>query len=131
MTHVIAVPSVKEQQEMVSRVKENLSVLYHTDVSITVVRQSISTINVWQLINQVQVLAGTYHVIVVPISISLDKLKGFESKTNFNVRPLIRRIDELKQDILLFVNSQKLSGTQQSKEKKDLQDSINRLYGSL
>lgn len=128
MTNVIVVTSIKEQQDMMSSLLERLKVFYVTDTSINVVKANMSRVDVRHTVKSTTHIAASYHVILIPISISLDNITGFSPKTNFNVNLVLKRLDAMKSEVIHFVNQQKIVSQTDRLNQKKFKDAINRLF---
>jgi len=129
MIHVIAVPNSLKQKEVMDYIYFRLQEIHHTDISITIAKQHFSRINVLQRVNGNQVMAASYHVVITPISVSLDKLHGFNGIAQLNVNPLLRHLEEVKANILAFTQSSKIEKKINKKEDDEyLVRAVTRLF---
>ncbi len=120
MQTVVAVTSMKEQQQMMSQLWENLNVMYHTDNTISIAKISMSKIVVYHQVKGTRHIAASYDVLLLPITISYDCLRGLPHTTNINISRVIKRLDEMKNELTSFVNlaKVKVNPTQKNVELK-------------
>jgi len=104
MKQLVVVTTLQEQQNMVGKLRERLKVMYHTDTSIEIVQSGLSRIEVRHRVGDIINTAATYQVVLVPISMSLETLKGYPSSTNINITSLLQRLDKMKDEAIRFVN---------------------------
>jgi hypothetical protein len=112
MEQIIVVTSNKEQQEVVSYLRESLKLEYMTDISISVVQTSMTTVKVLHKIfhkdgTDTTNVASIYKVVIVPISMSLDMLRGLSPDTNININKVLARLDTMKAEVINLVNTNK------------------------
>lgn len=127
--HIIAVPNVSVQKETMEYIYFRLRDLHHTDTSITVVRHHLSRINVLQRVNAVQVLAASYFVVIVPISISLEQLHGFGADATLNLKPILTYLESIKANVIAFNQSHKLRSRDKKESEKALTEAVSKLFG--
>lgn len=120
MQTVIAVTNLREQQQMMSQLAENLKVMYHTDNTISIAKISMSKIVVYHRVKDTRHIAASYDVLLLPVTISYDCLRGLPNTTNINISRVIKRLDEMKSELTSFVNlaKVKVNPTQKNVELK-------------
>jgi hypothetical protein len=128
MTNVIVTTSTREQQEVMSVLRERLKVEYLTDTTITVVQSGITKIDIYQLVKGNNLLAGSYIVVIVPVSMSLDSINGFSPTANININRLIKHLDVMKTQAIAFVNSRKQKPLMVRSDKEAFKTAINSLF---
>lgn len=126
MTSIIVVTSSRERDETIRNAKAKLKEIYLTDASVTVVQTNISTIKLYQLVNQTQVLMGVYRFIVIPVTLSFEQLEGVDPSVNININKLLIRIDSLKQEVQRFTDTRKIRN---KRKLKDFKLMVNRSFG--
>jgi hypothetical protein len=109
MQNIIVVTNNKEQQDVVSYLKDSLKIMYHTDISISIAQTGLSRVDVIHDVNGTKNIAATHRVILVPVSMSIDSIRGFSPTANININYLLKRLDQMKVEAISFVNSQKKS----------------------
>jgi hypothetical protein len=128
MNTVIVTTSTREQQEVMSNLRERLKIEYLTDTTITVVQSGITKIDIYQMVKGTNILAGTYRVVIVPVSMSLDSINGFSPTTNININRLIKHLDVMKAQAITFVNSRKIKQPMLRQEKDVFKTALNSLF---
>jgi hypothetical protein len=118
MTNIIVVTNTREQQSIMTYLREKLKGDYLTDSSVTIVQSGMTRVDVIHTVKGMQHLAARYHVILVPISMSLENLRGFSHQTNININPLLKRLDAMKAEAIAFVNSHKLPDISKQRHKE-------------
>ena len=104
MMNLIVATSTKEQQDIMSFLRESLKLTYHADASITIIQASIIRLDVYHSVKGTKNLVKSYKVIIVPISMSLESLNGYSHDTNININRLIDKLDRMKAEAVCFVN---------------------------
>lgn len=128
MTNLIIATSTKEQQEIMSFLKENLSLNFHSDTSVHIIQSSLTRIDVYQSIKGVKNFVKSYRVIIVPVSMSLDVLRGYSHDTNININRLLEKLDRMKAEAIMFVNSNKKVYNMVSRQKEALSKAAKLLF---
>jgi len=128
MTNIIVTTSTREQQEVMSVLKERLKVEYLTDTTITIVQASMTKINIYQLVKGNNLLAASYIVVIIPVSMSLDSINGFSPTANININRLIKHLDTMKTQAIAFVNSRKQRSLMVRSDKEALKTAVNSLF---
>lgn len=118
MTNLIVATNMKEQQDIMRYIKEELHSMYHTDISITILQTGLSRIDVLHSVKGAQNLAARYQVVVVPISMSLEVLNGYSHNVNININKLILRLDHMKAEAIAFVNKHKVPSIKARRDKE-------------
>lgn len=127
MQNIIAVTTIKEKEDMMCKMYDNLKALYLTDVSISIHRH-VSRIDVMQQVNGMQHKAASYIVVVLPMSISLDGLKGFAHGTNINISHVLNRLDSIKAELIFLVNSRKNLARKAANKGNELKIALDRIF---
>lgn len=128
MKHIIAVTSLSEQRDTIVKVTEALKVLYHTDTSIIVAQSSLSRIDVYHTVNSIRHIAASYHIVIVPITISLENLRGYPSAAQINITRVIKKLDDMKKDVLKFVEVCKKPSPADHKAKMSFENAMGILF---
>lgn len=128
MTDIIVATSMKEQQNIMEYLKEELKNTYYTDSSVTIVQSGISKVDVMHSVKDGMNLAKRYQIVIVPISMSLDSLQGFSHTTNININRLIARLDKMKSEAIAFVNIHKAPSPLIRRQKEALATAAKHLF---
>jgi hypothetical protein len=126
--NVIVATSTQEQENIIEYLMEELKVMHHTDVSVSVLQTGIGKVDVMQNVNGTLVLAKRYKVIIIPISMSLDGLKGLPHSTNFNINRLIKKLDRMKAEAVGFVNAYKTPSLEYVRQREALAKAAKHLF---
>lgn len=125
MNTVIAVTSINEQQRVMSHLQDSLKAMYLTDTSISIVKVSMSKINVLYRVKDTNHVAASYHVIFIPVSMSLESLRGFTG-ANINICNVLKKLDAMKTEAIAFANNYKNT---KNKSNDELIKATKRLFG--
>jgi hypothetical protein len=128
MINVIAVTSISEQQDAMQNLRTALKSIYHTDLSIEILQQGISRVDVYHTVNEVKHLAKSYRIVIVPVMVNFERVKGFPLEANINVDAVLERLDECKREVIAFVNKQRVNDHVARKQKKDLEAAVKNLF---
>jgi hypothetical protein len=130
MKYVLVATNTTEQQEIMVYLRDKLKLMYHADPDVTVIQSGVSKIDILHNCGRGVNVAASYQVIVVPVSISLDKLRGYASDTNFNISRLLRRIDEIKTEVITAVNAnrRKVLSPEMKRNHDALKDAVNLMF---
>lgn len=128
MTNIIVTTSTREQQDVMSYLKEKLRSEYFTDTSISIIQSGIAKVDVIHSVKGVKNLAARYQVVIVPVSMSLDSLLGFSHTTNININRLLDRLEKMKAEAIAFVNLHKKPSHMVTKQKDALKRAAYRLF---
>lgn len=120
MKTVIAVTNNKEQEETMKYLFEMLNLEYITDYSVVVSKTGLSKIDVYHNVNGTSHLANSYRVIIIPVSLSYDSLKGLSPTTNINITRVLEKLDNMKKELIDYVNISRKAAKYDSKKKEDL-----------
>jgi hypothetical protein len=108
MHTIIAVTNLREQQQMMSQLLDNLKVMYHTDNTISIAKISMSKIVVYHRVKDTRHIAASYDVLLLPVTMSYECLKGLPHTTNINISRVFKRLDDMKKELTQFVTTAKV-----------------------
>lgn len=128
MNTVIAVTSIREQEEVTHNILEQLKLTYVSDLTITIIQSRINQIDVYHAVGESKNLASSYKIVLVPITISLDVLQGYPRETNINVTRVLKKIDSLKDTVIHYVNAKRFQKPPVDNTKA-LQDALKNIFG--
>lgn len=126
--HIIVATSIREQQEVISYLKEKLHELYHADPSVSIVQTTMTQIELHHQVKDSFNVAARYLVVLVPVSMSLDKLQGYSHRDNININKLLKKLDRMKAEAIAFVNAHKKPSIQTLRHQKQLTDAVQSLF---
>jgi len=118
MTNIIVVTSCKEQQDVIKYILKKVNEWF--DLNVKVVQSGINKIDVYHETDGTKYIAASYRVLVVPVSMSLDTLRGFPHSTNINISKLLDKLDEMKREAISFVNLNRVPSPTEIKQKEAL-----------
>jgi hypothetical protein len=127
MTNLIVATSMKEQQDIMRYIKEELNSMYLTDHTVTIIA-GISWVDVIHTIKDTQNLAARYQVVVVPVSMSLENLNGFSHSVNININKLLIKLDQMKAEAISFVNAHKIPSIKARRDRDAFANAAQRLF---
>jgi hypothetical protein len=104
MKQLVVATTLQEQRNMVTKLRENLKVMYHTDTSIEIIQSGLNRVEVRHRVGDIINTAAVYQVILIPVVMSLEALKGYPSNTNINITSLLVRLDKMKDEVINAVN---------------------------
>lgn len=128
MQDIIVVTSYKEQEEVMRYLTAKLHEMHHTDITVSITKKTLSRIDVWQRIKGMQHLAASYILILIPITVQLDAIKGFPHSANININRVLERLDTIKAEIIAEVNARKYDVKKTKDTTKALKDSMNLMF---
>jgi hypothetical protein len=131
MTSIIVVTNTREQQSIMAYLREKLKGDYLTDHTISIVQSGMTRVDVIHTVKGTQHLVVRYHVILVPVSMSLENLQGFSHQTNININPLLKRLDAMKAEAIAFVSSHKLPDISKQRHKEAFSKAMQTMFGEL
>jgi len=128
MPNIIIATSIREQQEVMHYIVSRLKEIYLTETSVEILTSNMSTIKVLRTVNGVKHVAVSYHVLMVPVTMCLDNLRGFSHDTEFNITRLIERLDDLKKEAINFVANRKIVTKAERDKKVDFSKTVGKLF---
>lgn len=128
MNNIIVATSIREQQDIVSLLKESLKVMYLTDTSISIVQRNLSKVDVYHSVKGMNHLAASYTVVLISVSMSLDKLNGYSPTTNININRLLAKLDSMKEEVISFVNAKKVVSQTEARDKEAFKRAAKKLF---
>ena len=126
MTNIIVVTSCKEQQDTMEYILKKVNEWF--DLNIKVVKSGINKIDVYHETDGKKYIAASYRVIIVPVSMSLDTLRGFPHSTNINIHKLLDKLDSMKAEAIALVNSNRVPSPTEIKQKEALMKAAKYLF---
>lgn len=128
MVSVIAVTSIREQQDVLAYIRERLKLEHHSDTTITVTQPSLSRIDVYQTVNGMQHLAMRYNIVLISLTISYENLLGFPQTTNINITRVLAKLEKMKANIIDIANKTKLPSPAEKKQREALSKAAKQLF---
>lgn len=107
MQSIVVVTSIKEREEVLEYLQDTLKAAYHTDLSISIIQSNLNKIDVYHEVKGMKHLVGSYIVVLIPITMSLESLYGYSPTANININRVIARLESMKAIAINFVNSRK------------------------
>jgi len=96
--YVIVVTTGRKRDEVIKRLRHNL-IYQNQEEDLEVVQPGINRLEVYKITENVNVLIRSIVVVVVPVVVNTDYIKGFTGKVHFVMNDLINRLDEIKSDL--------------------------------
>lgn len=104
MEYIIVTTNPIEQQEAMEYLGDKLKEMYLTDPSITIIKSGMSKIDIAHRVKEQYNLAARYRVVIVPVTMNMDKLEGMPFNSSININKLLARLDTLKAEAIGYVN---------------------------
>lgn len=128
MEYIIVTTNPIEQQEAMEYLNDKLKEMYLTDPSITIIKSGMSKIDIAHRVGEKYNIAATYKVVIVPVTISFEKLHGLPFNANINITKLLARIDSLKTEAISYVNKRKIVPPDVKLRHKALVEAVNLMF---
>jgi len=128
MQNIIVATTVQEQQDVLGLLKDKLKSEYHSDPTVTVVQSGLTKIDILHRVKGVDNLASTYKIVIIPLCMNLDSLKGFSHTANININMLLSRLDKMKAEAISFVNLHKIPSNSHRQQRDALTRAAKNLF---